>query len=66
QVLGVSIGVTDLNRAKRQVERGYEKELPGYRGVLGDSFLAPTQDDLGLLIEFHATSMAAAPTRVRD
>jgi glyoxalase-like protein len=54
QVLGVSIGVTDFDRAKRQVERGYEKELPDYHGVLGDSFLAPTQDDLGLLIEFHA------------
>jgi hypothetical protein len=58
QVLGVSIGVTDLDRAKRQVERGYEKELSGYRGVLGESFLAPTQDDLGLLIEFHAMPKA--------
>jgi hypothetical protein len=54
QVLGVSVGVTDLDRAKRQVERGYEKELSSYRGVLGESFLAPTQGDLGLLIEFHA------------
>jgi hypothetical protein len=54
QVLGVSVGVADFNQAKRRVERGYEKELAGYRGVLGDSFLAPTQDDLGLLIEFHA------------
>lgn len=54
QVFGVSIGVADLDRAKRQVERGYEKALAGYHGVLGDSFLAPTQDDLGLLVEFHA------------
>lgn len=63
QVLGVSIGVTDLDRAKRQVERGYEKKLPGYPGVLGASFLAPTQDDLGLLIEFHAmrTPVASSP-----
>jgi hypothetical protein len=60
QVLGVSIGVTDLARAKRQVERGYEKQLPGYRGALGDAFLAPTQDDLGLLIEFHATPAPVA------
>ncbi|MFC5437811.1 VOC family protein [Rhodanobacter umsongensis] len=56
QVLGASIGVADLARAKRQVERGYERALPAYRGVLGDSFLAPTQDDLALLIEFHAMS----------
>ncbi len=54
QVFGVSIGVADLDRAKRQVERGYEKALASYHGVLGDSFLAPTRDDLGLLVEFHA------------
>ena len=54
QVLGVSIGVADFTRAKRQVERGYETTLADYRGTLGESFLAPTQDDLGLLIEFHA------------
>jgi len=66
QVLGVSVGVTDLGRAKRQLERGYEKALAGYRGVLGDSFLAPTQDDLGLLIEFHAMPGPAASTGVRD
>jgi len=56
QVLGVSIGVADLDRAKRWVERGYERELASYSGSLGQSFLAPTQDDLGLLIEFHAIS----------
>lgn len=54
QILGVSIGVADLARAKRSVERGYEKALTDYNGLLGESFLAPTQDDLGLLIEFHA------------
>jgi hypothetical protein len=54
QVFGVSIGVADLDRAKRQVERGYEKALVGYHGLLGNSFLAPTQGDLGLLVEFHA------------
>jgi hypothetical protein len=60
QVLGVSIGVDDLGRAKRRVERGYETELASYRGLLGDAFLAPTQDDLGLLMEFHAASAAMA------
>lgn len=54
QVLGVSIGVADLDQARRRVERGYETKLASYRGVLGDSFLAPTRNDLGLLIEFHA------------
>lgn len=66
QVLGISIGVADLEQAKRWVERGYEKELARYQGSLGDSFLAPTQDDLGLLIEFHAlptTTIGPAPIR---
>ncbi|WP_057918368.1 VOC family protein [Lysobacter antibioticus] len=62
QVLGLSIAVADLDLAKRRVERGYETELARYRGALGDAFLAPSQDDLGLLIEFHAFSQAAACT----
>lgn len=60
QVLGLSIAVADLDLAQRRVARGYETELARYRGALGDAFLAPTQSDLGLLIEFHASSQAAA------
>ncbi|HEV7778956.1 MAG TPA: VOC family protein [Luteibacter sp.] len=60
QVLAVSIGVTDVDRAKRWAERGYEQELPAYCGSLGRAFLAPAQDDLGLLVEFHALSTSAA------
>jgi hypothetical protein len=57
QVLGVSVSVSNLARARRWVERGYEeKNLVGYRGPLGDSFLAPTYGDLGLWVEFHAAS----------
>jgi hypothetical protein len=55
QVLGVSIAVTDLDRAQRWVEHGYQQQLKRYDGALGVSFLAPTQDDLGLLIEFHSS-----------
>ncbi|MBO9711192.1 MAG: VOC family protein, partial [Caulobacter sp.] len=54
QVLAVSLGVADLDVAKRRVERGYEQSLEGYQGVSGASFLAPTRADLGMLIEFHA------------
>jgi hypothetical protein len=54
QVLGVSLGVANFDRAKRRVERGYERELATYQGVEGRSFLAPTRADLGMLIEFHA------------
>lgn len=54
QVLGISLGVADLDQAKRRVERGYERALTAYDGVEGRSFLAPTRDDLGMLIEFHA------------
>ena len=56
QVLGASIAVTDLDRAQRWVERGYQQELKRYDGALGESFLAPTQEDLGLFIEFHSSS----------
>ena len=54
RILGVSFGVSDLGRARRWVERGYERKLTTYRGLSGESFLAPTRDDLGLSIEFHA------------
>jgi hypothetical protein len=61
RVLGVSFGVSDLGRARRWVERGYEHELATYRGLSGESFLAPTQEDLGLSIEFHAIQPGASP-----
>jgi catechol 2,3-dioxygenase-like lactoylglutathione lyase family enzyme len=53
-VLGLSLGVEDVERAKRLVQRGYGVKLEPYAGLEGDSILAPTYDDLGLLIEFHA------------
>ncbi|WP_363796710.1 VOC family protein [Lysobacter firmicutimachus] len=58
QLLGVSIAVADLQQARWRVERGYETRLPGYRGAWGEAFLAPTVDDLGLLVEFHAAPQA--------
>lgn len=61
RVLGVSFGVADLERARRWVERGYEGKLATYRGLSGKSFLAPTQDDLGLSIEFHAMESDKLP-----
>jgi hypothetical protein len=61
RVLGVSIGVRDLGRAQRWVERGYERNLTTYRGLSGRSFLAPTRSDLGLSIEFHALSPGRTP-----
>lgn len=63
RILGVSYAVSDLERARRWVERGYERALPTYRGLSGESFLAPTQDDLGLSIEFHAMEQSASPCR---
>lgn len=61
RILGVSFAVADLGRAQRWVERGYERALPTYRGLSGDAFLAPTQDDLGLSIEFHAMASNGSP-----
>ena len=54
RVLAVSFGVADLARAQRWVERGYERALPIYRSAWGDAFLAPTEEDLGVSMEFHA------------
>jgi hypothetical protein len=61
RILGVSYGVTDLGRAQRWIERGYERKLATYRGLYGESFLAPTQDDLGLSMEFHAMRAGSVP-----
>jgi hypothetical protein len=56
RILGVSFLVTDLGRAQRWVERGYDRPLASYAGLSGLSILAPTRDDLGLVIEFHGPS----------
>jgi hypothetical protein len=61
RILGVSFAVADLGRAQRWAERGYERKLPTYRGWFGESVLAPTQDDLGLSIEFHAMRADGSP-----
>lgn len=60
QLLGVSIDVQDIDRAQRRVERGYDATMSRYRGLQGDAFLAPTQADLGLLVEFHASGSGMA------
>ena len=59
QIAGLSIGVSDLARAQRRVERGYERKLTRYAGLAGASFLGPSQDDLGLWIEFHERGKTA-------
>lgn len=61
QILGISIGVVDLDRAQRRVERGYERfgqPLARYHGLFGEAFMAPTMDELGVWVEFHAMSKA--------
>lgn len=60
RILGVSLGAADLGRAQRWVERGYERKLTRYAGLQGESFLAPTGEDLGMLIEFHGLARAGA------
>ena len=64
RILGISLAAADLGRAQRWVERGYERKLARYHGLSGDSFLAPTRDDLGMLIEFHGlTAKAGNPCK---
>lgn len=64
RVLGMSYGVSDLGRTQRWVERGYERKLATYAGLYGESFLAPTTDDLGLSIEFHAMGKGGSPCAI--
>jgi hypothetical protein len=66
RILAVSLGVTDLERARRWVERGYGHSLATYHGQSGDAFLAPTGEDLGLSIEFHAMQVDAAPCSTKN
>ncbi len=61
RILGVSFAVADLGRAQRWAERGYERKLATYMGLFGESVLAPTPDDLGLAIEFHAMHAGGSP-----
>ena len=53
-VIGLSLGVEDIGRAQRIVQRGYGVELTRYAGANGESILAPTHADLGHFIEVHA------------
>ena len=50
----ISVETGDLGRAQRIVRRGYGSAVETYAGPFGQSFMAPTQGDLGLRIEFHA------------
>jgi hypothetical protein len=61
RILGVSFAVAELGRAQRWAERGYEQKLATYRGLWGESVLAPTQADLGLSIELHAIQADRSP-----
>jgi len=55
QVLGIDVAVADLDLARRRVARGYETDVAAYDGLFGRAFLAPSRDDLGMLVEFHAS-----------
>ena len=46
RVLGVSFGVSDLGRAQPWAERAYERALPTYAGLWGESVLAPTRESI--------------------
>jgi hypothetical protein len=52
-VLGVSIAVANLEAAATAARRGFAGTSAPYAGAFGRSVLAPAQDDLGILVEFH-------------
>jgi hypothetical protein len=64
QVFGIDVAVADLDAARRRVERGYETGLATYPGLSGTAFLAPTRDDLGMLVQFHAQPTGATAPAV--
>lgn len=53
-VLGISLEVADLAAASGVIADGYGRSPERYKGAFGESVIAPSQGDLGLLIEFHA------------
>jgi hypothetical protein len=53
-VLGISVEVADLEAAATAARRGYAETSAPYQGAFGRSVLAPVQQDLGILVEFHA------------
>ena len=53
-VVGISLEVTDLAAASDVISDGYGLSPQRYEGPFGESVMAPSQEDLGLLIEFHA------------
>jgi hypothetical protein len=52
-VLGVSIKVADLTLAENAARHGYAGTVGPYEGPFGQSVIAPAQQDVGILIEFH-------------
>lgn len=62
QVLGIDVAVADLELARRRVARGYEADVAAYDGLFGPAFLAPSREDLGMLVEFHASQATGQAT----
>jgi len=52
-IYGISIAVADIGLARRIAEWGYGREMKSYRGLLGESYAAPTHSELGFVMEFH-------------
>lgn len=52
-IYGISIAVSDVGQTRRIAEWGYGREMKSYEGLLGESFAAPTFEELGLIMEFH-------------
>lgn len=64
-VLGVSVEVESLEVAAAAVTRGYGVPPRRYRGPFGHSLLARSEEDLGMLVEFHGRERTAAPLATR-
>ena len=52
-VVGMSIEVSNLGAAEQLIEERLEQDLARHQGRFGTSFLVPSLEPLGVLLEFH-------------
>lgn len=54
RIIGLRIETRNLKRAHSHIQRAYDSKLEIYPASLGEAFIAPTLDELGLVLEFHS------------
>lgn len=55
-IIGLSVEVSDLTKARQWAESGTGRKLETYKGVYGTSFLLPPEVTHGVWMEMYQTS----------